>query len=227
MEMRRKVRRVGLIGDVHAEAVLLERAIAFLLAQGADTLCCTGDLTDGFGDLERCCKLLIDHQVLTVAGNHDRWCIAGELRNRPECTEFTQLSAIAQRFLRQLPVTRELMTPQGCALLCHGVGDHDMGKVLPEDSLSHGQANPELQGVLQGDRYRYLLNGHSHYRMVKAVGQWGELIVINGGTLKKEHEPGFVLIDFGTGQVQAYDFNPWGQIVPAESLPLPWLSAVS
>jgi predicted phosphodiesterase len=79
------IRRVGLIGDVHAEAGLLEQSIRFLQGEGVDTLLCMGDLVDGFGDIDRCCELLEQENVYTVLGNHDRWCLRGELRNLPEC----------------------------------------------------------------------------------------------------------------------------------------------
>jgi predicted phosphodiesterase len=62
-------RRIGLIGDVHTEAVLLERAIRELHALGADVVFCVGDIANGRGDLARCCDLLQQWNVVTVRGN--------------------------------------------------------------------------------------------------------------------------------------------------------------
>jgi predicted phosphodiesterase len=70
------VDRIGILGDVHAEDGLLERAIRELRARGAETILCVGDLADGQGDLDRCCDLLRQHDVLTVRGNHDRWLLS-------------------------------------------------------------------------------------------------------------------------------------------------------
>lgn len=199
------IRCLGLIGDVHGEAQRLEMAIAELRSAGAETLVCTGDITDGIGDVERCCNLLQDNQVITVSGNHDRWCIDGELRNRAECTLLPSLSPSSQAFLQTLPVQVELNTVSGMALLCHGLGHNDMGKLMPQDNVEKMTANPDLQSLLQQHRYRYLINGHSHYRMVKQVEG---LAIINGGTIRRGHQPGFLLIDFSQGLVMPYDLLP-------------------
>ncbi len=229
------IRRVGLIGDVHAEADVLEAVIEFLKSQGTDTLLCMGDIADGFGDLERCFRLLDDENVYAVLGNHDRWCLSGELRNLPECHFFDDLSESAQQFLKQLPTTRAFMTPRGRALMCHGIGENDMGKILPGDRPVPFAARAELQQATRNGYYSFLLNGHSHYRMVRTVEQ---STVINAGTIKREHEPGFLLMDFETGLGQSYDLEvsphtlasthrPSIQIIPAEEIHLPQVAVAA
>jgi len=197
--------RIGLIGDVHGQAERLQTVITHLENAGVEAIACTGDITDGFGDVDRCCDLLQAANVITVAGNHDRWCIQNELRNRAECTLFATLSASSQAFLSQLPVQVELRTVRGMALLCHGLGANDMGKLLPCHDAQQIAQNKDLQALRQQQRYRYVLNGHSHYRMVKAVE---DLTVINGGTLRRGHQPGFLYVDFDQGLVQPYDLWP-------------------
>lgn len=223
------IRRVGVIGDVHAEAEVLEAVIQFLNNQGAETLLCMGDLTDGFGNLERCFELLEQNHVQTVLGNHDRWCIEGELRNLPECQNFEDLSPYAQQFLKQLPITRAFETPRGRVLMCHGIGQNDMGKIPPGDRPVPFSARVELQQATHNGYYAYLINGHSHCRMLRTVG---EVTIINAGTIKREHQPGFLMMDFETGLGQAYDLDvsphtlssttrPSIKMTRAESLHLP------
>lgn len=199
------IRCLGVIGDVHGEAQRLEMAIAELRSAGADTLACTGDITDGIGEVDRCCDLLQDHQVITVGGNHDRWCIDGELRNRAECTLFDHLSPRSQAFLQALPTQVEISTIAGTALLCHGLGHNDMGKLMPQDSAEKMRADPNLKALLQNHDYRYLINGHSHYRMVRQIEG---LTIINGGTIRRGHQPGFLLVDFSQGLIMPYDLLP-------------------
>ena len=199
------IKQVGIIGDVHGQAERLQTVIAHLKATGVDAIVCTGDITDGFGDVDRCCHLLQAENVITVKGNHDRWCVNNELRNRAECTLFEDLSPKSRAFLQQLPTQVELETVEGLALLCHGLGSNDMGKLLPQDSPKDIAKNQDLQGLIQQDRYRYIINGHSHYRMVKTVE---DLTVINGGTLRRGHAPGFLRLDFAQGLVQPYDLLP-------------------
>lgn len=45
--------KLGLIGDVHGEAELLERALEALRSNGVSVIACTGDVVDGLQDLER------------------------------------------------------------------------------------------------------------------------------------------------------------------------------
>ena len=51
-------KRIGLIGDVHAEDKRLEASIGYLKALGVDNIICTGDIVDGEGDPEACIKTL-------------------------------------------------------------------------------------------------------------------------------------------------------------------------
>lgn len=199
------LRQIGIIGDVHGQAQRLRTVIDHFKAVGVDAIVCTGDITDGFGDVDRCCQLLQAENVITVKGNHDRWCINGELRNRADCTLFEDLSPSSQAFLSQLPSAVELKTVEGLALLCHGLGNNDMGKLLPQDSPQAIAKNKDLQDLIRARRYRYILNGHSHYRMVKAIG---DLTVINGGTLRRGHAPGFLHLDLTQGLVYPYDLLP-------------------
>ena len=76
------LRKIGIIGDVHAEDHHLELAITTLSTAGAEALLCTGDITDGSGDLDRCVELLVKHDVITVRGNHDRWVLQNKARPR-------------------------------------------------------------------------------------------------------------------------------------------------
>ena len=75
------IQRIGIIGDVHSEHILLAAALEHLQQENVDTILCTGDLTDGPGDLDACTKLLSHHDVLTVRGNHDRWVLENKARH--------------------------------------------------------------------------------------------------------------------------------------------------
>ena len=64
-------RRIGLIGDVHAEDKRLQAAISYLQLADVDSLICTGDIVDGNGDPDACIRILEDNDVHVVQGNHD------------------------------------------------------------------------------------------------------------------------------------------------------------
>jgi predicted phosphodiesterase len=210
MEDLRHAGRLGLIGDVHAEDALLQRAIEELGARGAERLLCVGDLVDGPGDLGRCCDLLTRHGVLTVRGNHDRWLVADatrdlsdpEVRRRLPAGVIIHLENLRRSippatlaYLQALPATRALATRRGVALLCHGLGPNDMAFVGAEDS---GEDNEALRELEADPAIQLVLNGHTHKPMVR---RFAGLTVVNAGTISRRNEQGAVLVDLASGEV--------------------------
>jgi predicted phosphodiesterase len=193
--------RVGVIGDVHAEHLRLEAALDHLAARGVGAVLCVGDLADGPGSLPRCVELLRERHVITVRGNHDRWLLAGTLRELPEATRLEDLPEATRAYLEGLPVTRDFSSPLGGLLLCHGLGENDMAKVGPEDFGYSVEVNDDLQALVRDVRYRLVVNGHSHRAMVR---EFTGLTVINGGTLRGADEAGFLSVDFETRQVELF-----------------------
>jgi predicted phosphodiesterase len=195
------IRRVGLIGDLHAE----EETLAFVLAElrrlGAETLLQVGDIADGPGDLSRTISLLLEHQVLAVRGNHDRWLLANQLRDLPHARQLADTSPEAIAYLSALPVTREFRSPRGHVLLCHGLGTNDMAGVKPDHEGYDIVSNTDLQQLITERRYRFVLNGHTHKAMLRT---FGPLSIINAGTLLREAERSFTYVDFERGELLRY-----------------------
>ncbi len=196
--------RVGLLGDVHAEDALLAEAIRRLAVIGAETILCVGDVTDGPGDVDRTCALLAAHHVVTVCGNHDRWVLSDTVRDLPDAVRRDQLAPASLAFLRSLPATRELSSPFGRVLLCHGLGANDMAGVTPDDFGYALECNFDLQRLVADDELRVVLNGHTHKPMLRTFGR---LTIANAGTLFREHGPGFVVLDFSSGDVTWHELG--------------------
>ncbi|RYZ04966.1 MAG: metallophosphoesterase [Myxococcales bacterium] len=195
------IRRVGLIGDVHAE----DDALAFVLREfrgmGVDALLQVGDISDGPGDVERCVALLREHRVLAVRGNHDRWLLTNQQRDLAYAQPLSATPPSVTAFLSQLPVTREFRSPRGHVLLCHGLGTSDMAGIRPDSGAEDVSSNTELQRLIQERRYRFVLNGHTHRAMLRT---FGPLSILNGGTLLRDHERAFTLVDFERGELLRY-----------------------
>jgi predicted phosphodiesterase len=220
MDDLRHVDRIGLIGDVHQEDELLERAIAELQARGAERVLCVGDLVDGPGDLGRCCDLLARHGVLTVRGNHDRWLVTDatrdlsdpEVRRRLPAAVLVHLETLRHRipaatlaYLEALPATRALATQRGKALLCHGLGANDMAFVGADDGVRSLEDNAERSALQADPEVQIVLNGHTHQRMVRS---FPGLTVVNAGTISRRNEQGAVLVDLASGDVSWLDLRP-------------------
>jgi predicted phosphodiesterase len=208
---------VGLIGDVHCEHESLAAAIELLKAEHVDAVVCTGDIPTGPGNFNACCELLRDEAILTVRGNHDRWLLRGDLLSLPDATAPSAISKGSWKVLESLPVTRELVTVAGTALLCHGLGRYDMEGILPDQSDDSVAENDCLQGLSDEKRWRFVLNGHSHRRMVRRCGS---LTIVNAGTLRRDHQPCVTIIDFAARRVQYFNVVGLTRIVPGEEVDL-------
>ena len=207
--------RLGLIGDVHAEDELLELTIDALHREGVDRVLCTGDLVDGHGDVDRACRLLRSVGALTVRGNHDRWIRTDDMRGLPYAHRMTELAVETITQLKELPQTSSLDIPDGKLLLCHGVGPNDMCRLGPDDRGYALSANEDLLAILFDTSVRVMVGGHTHRPMVRrfprgaprsgrpgaAAPAHPALVVVNPGTLAREDEPGFAVLDLASARV--------------------------
>ena len=205
MDDASRLKCLGAIGDVHAEEGLLQAALGHLRARDTERILVVGDIVDGLGDVEACCRLLDAPDVHTVRGNHERWFLAREMRDLPDATPLLTLPAATERWLTSLPVTRRLATIAGDLLLCHGLGEHDMAGVKPWDEGYALEYNFELHTLQRDPALQLVVNGHTHLRMVRRLGP---LVLINAGTLHRRQGPGFLWIDREARRVEMYDLAP-------------------
>ena len=209
MNTQKKFKTLGIIGDIHAEDVLLESAINFLKSQNVEEILCVGDIVDGFGDAEKCCNILLAENIPVVLGNHDRWLLEEQMRDLQEATLLNSLSKSSRSFLSSLPRTYEFLTIDGPALLCHGLGNNDMARLTPDDYGYGIEVNTDLQALIKERKYKYVFNGHTHYRMVR---KFDDLTIVNAGTLKQEHNPVFLFVDLIQNFVKFYNFTTYLEI---------------
>lgn len=191
--------RVGLIGDVHGEHEHLAKVLEYLEGH-VDAVLCVGDIVDGLGEVERSIEMLRDAGAICVAGNHERWFLADEMRDLPNAT--TSLGADARGFLATFPRTRMLSSVGGGVLLCHGVGEDDMATLFPDTQGYALQAVPTLRDVMLDDQVKYMLCGHTHVRMVRT---FQGVTVVNAGTLHRDFDPCFAVLDFEQKRVSFHD----------------------
>lgn len=213
---RGRVRRVGVIGDVHTESDALERVLGFFRTLDLDRVLCTGDIPDGPGDgdaVARSCALLRQSGVITVCGNHERWLQDNFMRDEPDATDPRDVDPDTRAFLGSLPATVEFDTPTGRLLLCHGLGADDMAGVQPYDRGHALDGNARLQELLALNRYGFVVNGHTHRRMVRAIGS---LTLINAGSLLAKQQPTCVVADFEVQSVRLYDVTPDRGVIEAQ-----------
>jgi predicted phosphodiesterase len=127
------LKKIGVIGDIHAEPKRLRQSLVFLQQLNLDDILCTGDIVDGRGDVDECVILLQKYDVKTVLGNHDAWFLKNTMRNFVDATPVTAVDESTMDYIQKLPVELEFDTTAGKILLCHGLGKHLMAKVGEDD----------------------------------------------------------------------------------------------
>lgn len=191
--------RTLVIGDIHTESELLARAIAHGRSVGVDKILSVGDIVDGPGDPLACIAQLQTQRAAVVRGNHERWVVEG---NPMEPFDYPD---DVLDWLAALPATVELATATGRVLLGHGIGDNDM-LVLDSDTYGYGLENLDpLWALIRAGRHRWLIGGHTHHPMVRTIEG---LTIINPGTLVQTQDPGFLIADFATGEIDHWRLLP-------------------
>lgn len=212
----KSIRRVGVLGDVHAHDRLLERALEFFASRSLSAILSVGDIVDGEGDLERTIELLREAQVEAVAGNHERWLLHGEERHRAHATQ--SISAAVRSYLESLPTLRRYETPRGGLLLGHGVFDDDMAFLRPSTQGFKLQEIPALFRLMREPGIDYFIGGHTHERMVRT---FTGITCINAGTLSSYGEPTVLIVDFEKERADFYRAYEDKAPVFIEALPIP------
>lgn len=207
-----------MLGDIHCENRRLESALQFFLGQQLDLVCSVGDIVDGPGDVNRAIELLRRHGVATVRGNHERWLMTNEMRGLPDAHSRFDFDALSWVFLSQLPLWLKLETVAGRMLLCHGLGSDDMAGVWPMDDAMALHANQPLWHLVHSAEFAFVVNGHTHRRLVRS---FGEMTIINAGTLYRKHDPCICIADFEQSFVQYFNVDADGKIEIAEQYPIP------
>lgn len=204
--------KIGIIGDVHAEDALLAIAIDWFEKEGVDAIICTGDIADGTGDVDAACNILASNDVLTVAGNHDRWLLTGKARHLENAHQKGALSDNTLRFLHELPKTLSVQTRAGELLLCHGVMEDDLAKVWPGTTTTEIKRSLLLDQLLSQptDVPRFVVNGHMHFR---TLIDFDNCQLINAGTLKGLYS-GLSILDTRAQTLRGFDFTPDGALLP-------------
>lgn len=212
------LRRMGVVGDVHCESETLGRALDALDELRVDVILCVGDIVDGPGDADTTLAVLEGRGVQCVAGNHERWLLAGEQRTLDNATQ--EINDASRTFIESLPRVRRYATPNGNALLCHGVGDDDEAWLLPGTRGYALQDISTLRELMVDEDVQFMLGGHTHERMIRV---FPGLTVVNAGTIHRNYEQTFMVVDFEAMRVAFYSAaeGTTGKLIEEVELPAP------
>lgn len=163
---------LGLVSDVHATPGPLEAALTLLEDEGATRLICAGDVA-GYGDeLDATVTLLRDAGVMTIHGNHDRWCLERqEATSEASLAYLDALPAVIDESIEERRVYCVHASPP-CSLMDGMRLLDETGKPLPAE-LAYWH-----ERLLTLDR-ELLIVGHTHQLFAERLG---DVLVVNPGS---------------------------------------------
>ncbi|MCA3388048.1 MAG: metallophosphoesterase family protein [Roseomonas sp.] len=177
--------RLAVISDIHGNVAALEAALDDIARRGITNIICLGDCASGMCWPAETTRLLMEKNIPTIRGNHDRWLtdrVAEGLKGQ-DGFAFQETTADQRAWLYALP---ERITPAPGILACHGTPSSDLRNLLEDPR--HGVLMPSPLSAIRerlgedGMAARVVLCGHSHQASVIHMPGDGPLVV-NPGSL--------------------------------------------
>jgi putative phosphoesterase len=175
--------KVAVIADMHGNRLALEAVLDDIAAEGADFTVNLGDTVSGPMEPSWTCDILIDLDLPTVAGNHDRWLTDKPPEDMSRVDRFvaTQLDRQHITWLTGLPATMSML---GEIFLCHGTPKSDTDPWLdgwPENRASTLPDEATVTALADGFDFPVLLCGHTH--VARSVRLRDGRLIVNPGSV--------------------------------------------
>jgi predicted phosphodiesterase len=163
---------IGLVSDIHGNAVALRAVLAELDAMGATEVLCLGDIA-GYGpQINECCDLLTERGIPTLMGNHDYYLAFDQPCPRSRSANFCldyQRSVITPAHKAWLGSNPSHLDTTGVRFV-HGGWRDPMDEYLDKLSPSYFR---DLEGEL-------FVSGHTH---VQGLWRLGDKTYCNPGSV--------------------------------------------
>jgi len=171
------------IADIHGNCLALEAVLDDIRSQGIDDIVNLGDHFSGPLEAGRTADILLERDLVSVRGNHDRYLIEharGEMHSW-EADAFDQLTPAHLDWLRSLPFSRVWRDQ---VFLCHATPEDDnrywLEAVSPQGNV-HLKPRAEIEALAQGVDQPLILCGHSH--LPRAVRLSDGRMIVNPGSV--------------------------------------------
>ena len=173
--------KIGVISDIHSNAVALETVLSRLEDANVKEYICAGDVVGYYSRPNETISVLQEVNPLTVRGNHDD----GVMTETPTSFNYyakrsldwnrRQFTEESLRFLRQLPPTIRTEISGREIFIAHGSPKNPISEYIHEDDITEEfldysfDRSPEI-----------VILGHTHKPYVKTVG---DTLVLNPGSV--------------------------------------------
>lgn len=171
--------KIAILSDIHSDLDALEDALALVKVLRCDEILCAGDLVDYGNAPDGVIELLVQHDIMSVMGNHDRWVVEASRRGMAGYETFgggTVADKASYEYLDDLPPLRRLTRDGARIVVCHGVLSDDMAE-LRADEVDAAWC----RSLLERADCDVLVVGHTHRPALLEVGAQG--LIVNPGAL--------------------------------------------
>jgi putative phosphoesterase len=172
--------RVAVLSDIHGNCLALEAVLADIADVGADLTVNLGDIVSGPLEPARTAEVLLEADLPTVRGNHDR-TVLDDGAGRVDRFARTRLGSSHLAWLASLPPT---LTIAGEIFLCHGTPKSDTTPWLDnwiEEQQFRLPDEASVSAAAEGVDCPVLLCGHTH--IARAVRLADGRMVVNPGSV--------------------------------------------
>jgi putative phosphoesterase len=212
---------IGLIADVHSNAVALKAVISALEDAGAERLLHAGDIVGYNPYPNETIELFRRNNIISISGNHDRALVTGDTSGfnpyAKAALEWTRNEVSPDNFayIKGLKNIKSVTVDEKRIILVHG-SPYDIDEyVYPED------ASPGLLSAANAD---ILILGHTHIQFKK---EYHEGIIVNPGSVGQPRDgnpkAAFAVLDTGSGKIEleriSYDIEKVVEDMLAAHLP--------
>jgi putative phosphoesterase len=206
--------RLGLLGDIHGNALALSAVLSAVSRCEIDELCLTGDFVGYYYEPDKVFEMLSKWNIHAVRGNHEDMlldCIKNSMAVEQYkrrygsglCCAIRLLTPQEFDFIRSLPQLLRLEFGGKSVLLAHGAP-------WDTDCYLYQDAEPDLWDKVAESADDFVILGHTHHRIAKRMGN---TLVINPGSVgqPRDRQPGtaWAVLDTDTGwfehRTETYD----------------------
>ncbi len=212
---------IGLIADVHSNAVALKAVLSALADSGVERILHAGDIVGYNPYPDETIELFKRNKIISIMGNHERALVTGDTSGfnpyAKAALEWTrnEVSLDNSGYIKGLKNIESITIDEKRIVLVHG-SPYDIDEyVYPEEVM------PEMLSAANAD---ILVLGHTHIQFKK---EYPEGIIVNPGSVGQPRDgnprAAFAVLDTESGKIEleraAYDIEKVIEDMLAAHLP--------
>jgi putative phosphoesterase len=212
---------IGLIADVHSNAVALKAVLSALDESGAERILHAGDIVGYNPYPNETIELFKKNNIISIAGNHDRALITGDTSGfnpyAKAALEWTREVVLPDNFnyIKGLKNIEAITIDEKRIVLVHG-SPYDIDEYVYPENVS--------PGLLSAANADILVMGHTHIQFKK---EYPEGIIVNPGSVGQPRDgnpkAAFAVLDTESGNIElkriSYDIEKVIEDMLAAHLP--------